>query len=85
MAEREFLVRDLNGAIFDDCTIKGARFHNCALGGATFDDVDLSGSRFANVSLKGVTIDNANIDGLKILGHDIAALIRAARAGEPPR
>lgn len=77
----------------EDQAMNGAAFVNCSMERASFDDVNLSDSVFSNVSfhrarltninLSGVAIEDADISGLKIMGHDVEALIRDHQATNP--
>jgi catechol 2,3-dioxygenase-like lactoylglutathione lyase family enzyme len=76
-----------NDERFDNPSLPGAVFHDCAMAGTRFADVDLSNSQFANVNMRGahirdanlsgVVIEDADIAGLTLGGCDVAALIAA--------
>jgi len=86
MSENErFQDRALDGAEFQDCTMARSRFEDIDLSETVFEDVNLSGARFKNVNMTAVWIEDAKIDGLKILGHDIGALIQDCERQAAPK
>jgi hypothetical protein len=78
---------------FDNQSLIGAVFKNCALARSKFTDIDMSETQLTDVNLQraqlrdvnlsGAVIEDANITGMTIAGHDVAALIATQKAALP--